>query len=742
MKTEKVFAVKGMHCASCAHIITKNLLTLNAVESVAVDTLNEKASVTFKQTEIPLEILNAKLEPFGYTFDSLNQEAGTPPREDKTNEWENRMLFAFPLAVFTFAVMMWETASRVWLLIPPVPLPMSLAQPLLLLFALAIAISAGKPFLMGVARFLRHGSANMDTLIGLGMTTAFVHGAIIVLFPQTLSFWKTTTTYLDTVIVVIGFVVMGKYMEKRAKMRTGDSLEKLFRLQTKEATIIRAGKNINVPIGEVVVGDSVFIRPGERFPVDGTVLKGASFVDESMITGEPMPVEKTSGAKIVGGTINTNGSLIVQADKVGKDTILARIISLVDKAQRTKAPIESLADKISSVFVPIILVIAAVTFIAWIIFGTQTLGLSVALSWGMAALVGVLVFACPCALGLATPTAIVVAVGKAAGLGILIKDAETLQKLHSVNTLVLDKTGTITQGKPSVVSVKTYMGKNKQEILSLLASLEMHSEHPIAQAIRTHAAHEKALILPLEEFEAIPGKGIRARIHKTEYMAGSIRYMRELGIGLDSEQAENNTTIYLAKGKHLLGRVVVADPLKTDVKKTIERIRHDNISIVLLSGDQKEVVETVAREAGIDTFESGLLPHEKLASIERMQKEGKIIAFVGDGINDAPALAKADVGIAMGTGTDVAIESSGITLVGGNIAHIPSVFTLSRLTMKTIKQNFFWAFIYNSIGIPLVAGILYPLYGWTISPAFAGIAMSLSSISVIANSLRLKTKIL
>jgi Cu2+-exporting ATPase/Cu+-exporting ATPase len=586
----------------------------------------------------------------------------------------------------------------------------------------------------------------MDTLIGIGTSVAYFYSVIITLFPQiTTNLNLPETTFFDITIVVIGFVVFGKFLEARSKLRTGDAIEKLLNLQAKTALVIRGGKEIEISINEVIQGDFIVVKPGAKIPVDGTVTEGSSYVDESMVTGEPMPVQKKVGDSVVAGTINTSGSFIFRATKVGSETLLAQIIKMVEEAQGSRAPIQALADRISAVFVPVVLVIAFTTLGSWLLFGTGSLGFSQALSFGLVSFVGVLVIACPCALGLATPTAIIVGVGKGAKEGILIKDAATLEKLHKVNTVVVDKTGTITKGKPTLVDIQNLSHLKDEEMISIIASLEKKSEHPIAHAIINYAKEKNLSIPEISNFSIQKGKGIQGVVNNIKYFAGNVQLIKDLGISFDTKQLDQytmqgKTPVILATNDSVVGYVMVSDEIKDESKQAINDLHKLGIKVIMLTGDDEKAAQHIASLVGIDEVIAHVMPEDKMNKIKELQSQGNIVAMAGDGVNDAPALAIADVGIAMGTGTDVAIESAGITLLQGDISKLVKAIKLSKMTMRGIKQNLFWAFIFNIIGIPLAAGLFYPIFGWLLNPVFAGLAMAMSSVSVVGNSLRIKTK--
>jgi Cu2+-exporting ATPase/Cu+-exporting ATPase len=587
----------------------------------------------------------------------------------------------------------------------------------------------------------------MDTLIGIGTIAAFLYSFVVSAFEEVLApFINVQHTYYDVTIVVIAFITLGKYLEAVSKLKTGDAIEKLLNLQAKTALVIRDGQEVEISVAEVKHEDRIVIKPGSKIPVDGEIVEGVSFIDESMITGEPMPIERKIGDLVVAGTINTTGSFIFKATKIGSETLLAQIIKMVEEAQGSRAPIQRLADKISGIFVPIVLVLSVVALALWLILGTGPLGFSQAISYGLVSFVGILVIACPCALGLATPTAIIVGVGKGAREGILIKDAATLEKLHKVTAVVMDKTGTITKGKPELVEIKNQSQKTEQDIVSLLASLESKSEHPLAHAIVTYAKEKNIQTQKIDSFEIIKGQGLKGVIGGVEYFAGNERLATSLNLNIKeevfkSETEKGRTPIILATQQELIALFFVADALKDNSKEAIENLYKLGIKkVVMLTGDDKNTAKNIAGQVGITDVIAEVLPEDKLNAIKKLQSEGYVVAMAGDGVNDAPALAQADVGIAMATGTDVAIESAGIALLHGDISKIVKAIKLSKITMRGIKQNLFWAFFYNVVGIPLAGGLFYPIFGWLLSPVFAGLAMALSSVSVVGNSLRIKAK--
>ncbi len=748
MFQSQTFKIKGMHCASCAATIEKTLKKSEGVASAEVNYGTETAKISFDEKKTDPQSLSRTIEPLGYSF-AVDAMAGSmdhaahigagSSKEEKLKELEKmkRNVFsAIPLAAFSALAMIWEIfigAQPVFLYILP-------------LMATYVLFVVGQPYLLGVYRFIRYGAANMETLIGIGTSVAYIYSIIITLFQEQLGqFINIEGVYFDVTIIVITFVALGEYLEARAKLKTGDAIEKLLGLQAKTALVIRNKKEQEISVDLVIIGDLVIVKPGGKIPVDGTITEGSSYVDEAMITGEPMPVGKNLGDTVIAGTINTNGVITFKATKIGSETMLARIIKMVEEAQGSKAPIQALVDKISGIFVPIVLILSFVALGSWLLIGTSYLGLTQAISFGLVSLVSILVIACPCALGLATPTAIIVGVGKGAREGILVKDAATLETLHKVDTVVVDKTGTITKGKPELISLENFSSRNKEALIGILASLEKKSEHPIAHAIVEYASAHKISLSDVGNFENIKGKGIKGAVGGTEYFAGNAKLVADLNILFDGkffahETIQGRTPVILATAKEVLAVALVADKIKDEALEAVKNLHQLGIKIVMLTGDDKNTAAYIAKEVGIDDVVAEVLPEDKLKKIRALQAEGRIVAMAGDGVNDAPALAQADVGIAMATGTDVAIESAGITLLHGDISKLVKAIRLSKITMRGIKQNLFWAFIYNTIGIPLAGGLFYPFFGWTLNPIFAGMAMAFSSVSVVSNSLRLKFK--
>jgi len=603
---------------------------------------------------------------------------------------------------------------------------------------------AGWPFFVRAWASVVYRSPNMFTLIAMGVGSAYVYSALGTiapgLFPEGFRAHGAVETYFDTAVVITALVLVGQVLELRARGRTSSALKQLLGLAPRTARVVRGGQEIDVPITEVRVGDTLRVRPGEKVPVDGLVADGHSAVDESMVTGEPIPAEKSAGDRVTGGTVNATGTLLFTAERVGRDTLLAQIVRMVGEAQRTRAPIQRLADRIAAYFVPAVVLVAAVAFVGWSIWGPPP-----RLAFALVSAVAVLIIACPCALGLATPMAIMVGTGRGASAGVLIKNAEALERLESVDTLVIDKTGTLTEGKPTLASVIAMSGHDEDEVLRLAAALEQGSEHPLAAAILA-GAKTRSLTLPSADgFRAIPGKGIEGRLNGARVALGNAAMMAETGVRFDQGvvdvgklRREGQTVIFLAVDGIAAGVIGVVDPVRATTAEAIADLHREGLHIVMLTGDNETTATAVAGQLGIDDVRADVLPTEKREVVRQLQQEGRIVAMAGDGINDAPALAEAAVGIAMGTGTDVAIESAGITLLKGDLRGIVRARRLSRATMTNIRQNLFLAFVYNAVGVPVAAGILYPFIGVLISPIWASAAMTLSSVSVIGNALRLR----
>jgi len=614
-----------------------------------------------------------------------------------------------------------------------------------LLLATPVVLWCGWPFFQRFWASLVNRSPNMFTLIGLGTGAAYLYSVAATLFPQ---FFPASfrdmhggvAVYFEAAAVIITLVLLGQVLELRARQRTSGAIRELLHLAPQIAHLVSGGTERDVWLEQVKPGDALRVRPGERVPVDGVVREGASAVDESMVTGEPLPVEKSTGDKVTGGTLNASGSFVMAAERVGSDTLLARIVKLVSEAQRSRAPMQRLADKVAGYFVPGVVAAAILAFLGWTIWGPEP-----RMAHALLAAVAVLIIACPCALGLATPMSVMVAVGRGASLGVLVRNAEALETLARVDTLVIDKTGTLTEGKPHLTNVRVLQGTKLTEnaLLSLAASVERASEHPLARAIVRAAEERKLPLAPVTEFQASPGGGVQGRVLGKQVLAGTVRFLGQQGIvldaGGDSDAAESaSTAINVAADGRLVGVLSLSDEIKASTSEAIRALREGGLRVVMLTGDRREAAKNVAAQLGIEEFEAEVLPEQKTDVIEKLKAEGRIVAMAGDGINDAPALAAAHVGIAMGTGTDVAIESAGITLVKGDLRGIVRARKLSRATLRNIKQNLGFAFLYNALGIPIAAGVFYPVFGWSLSPMIASAAMSFSSVSVITNALRLR----
>ena len=682
-------------------------------------------------------ICGMALEPRTVT----SQEEENPELRDMTHRFWISVVLTAPLLAIAMADML-----------PGMPVQHALPSGWLpwiqLVLATPVVLWGGLPFFQRGWTSIVNRATNMFTLIAMGTGVAYLYSFVAAVFPQIfpMSFREmggTPPVYFEAAAAITSLVLLGQVLELRARSRTGAAIRALLDLAPKLARVLRDGKEEDIPLDQVKPGDRLRVRPGEKIPVDGIVLEGGSFVDESMITGESVPVSKEPGNRIIGATVNGTGSLVMQAEHVGSETLLAQIVQMVSQAQRSRAPIQRLADRVSAWFVPAVITIAVVTFVVWTVFGPQP-----RLAHGLVNAVAVLIIACPCALGLATPIAIMVGTGRGAQTGVLIKNAEALETLEKVDTLIVDKTGTLTEGKPRVVSIVPVPGQNQSEgeLLRLAASVEQGSEHPLGAGILQTAKDRSFVLGKARNFQSRTGLGVSAQVEDRYILVGNDRLLEESGIpraGLEQKAEElrrqGQTVVFVAVDSQAAGLIGIADPIKASAAQAVRDLRREGIRLVMLSGDNRVSAETVARELGIDEFEAEVLPERKSEIVRDLQKEGRIVAVAGDGINDAPALAQADVGIAMGTGTDVAIESGGITLVKGDLAGIARARKLSRPTMRNIRQNPFFAFLYNSLGVPIAAGVLYPLFGVLLSPILAAAAMSFSSVSVIANSLRLRS---
>ncbi len=725
------YPVTGMHCASCASVISKKIKKIPGVIDARVNYATEEIEIE-SDKKLSHAILNQDITQLGYEIKALNNESANSQDEKKLHlqTLKQQVIVSLPMAAISIIMMVWES------FFPYPQVAKTFFHHLLPILATYMLFFIGWPYLRAVITFVRTRVANMDTLIGIGTSVAYLYSFTLSAFENVLaSYLPVDHLYYDVTIVVIGFITLGKYLEANSKIKTGEAIEKLLGLQAKTALVIRDGKEVEIPVEELLVGDIVIVKPGVKVPVDGIIVSGSSSLDESMLTGEPLPVDKKIGDNVTGGTLNKQGYLQVRVSVVGQDTILSQIIHMVEVAQGSHASVERLTDKISSIFVPIVLLLSILVFVIWSILGNPLLGL---LSF-----VGILVIACPCALGLATPTAIIVGVGKAAAKGILVKNAESLEKLRAVDYVVLDKTGTITKGLPQVATTMLASKKiSKRDAINLLVSLEKNSEHPLARAINTLVKKDTSLHT-VKKFVSHPGLGIQGEINNKIYYAGNPSFISSLDLMPDSElisemSSRGETPIILASTSEIILYAGLSDTLKDESTAVVKELHKLGVKVAMLTGDHEQTANYIGKQVGIDRVIAGVLPADKAMEVNKLQKQGYKVAMVGDGVNDAPALASAEVGIAMGTGTDVAIESAGITLLGGNLNRLPQAIKIARFTFRVIKQNLFWAFAYNIIGIPVAAGILYPLYGVILNPAIAGAAMAFSSVSVVANSLRLK----
>jgi len=733
-ETKQSFPIKGMHCASCVKVTERALKKVPGVKEAVVNLATEKATVTYNKDNCTPQQLAESIAKTGYKLE-LEEKSDAVIQEEKQKELKllrNKVILSLTLGL----LILWGTFP-VLINTAPFFLKNFWVQ---LLLAIPVQFWAGSEFYKTAISALKHRTSNMDTLVALGTTVAFVYSAFVTIFPQFLmSLRIEAMPYFDVATIVIGLILLGRYFEAKAKAGTSDAIKKLIGLQAKTARLVKGGEEIDVPIEQVQVGDIIRVRPGEKIPVDGEITEGESSVDESMISGESIPVDKAKGDLVVGSTINKSGSFLYKATKIGSETMLSQIIKLVQEAQGSKAPIQRLADTVSSFFVPIVIMLALATFAIWYIFGPTP-----AFLLAMLNTVAVLIIACPCAMGLATPTAIMVGTGKGAEKGILIKDAESLEIANKIQTVIFDKTGTLTNGKPEVTDVVALNNISEDEVLGYAASIEKASEHSLAEAIVKKAVMGRINFHDVIKFQAIAGHGVEGNILNKKIYLGNKRLMDREKIDyspyseqLDKLESEGKTVMLLSVGRKLSGLIAVADTIKEFAKEGIAALQKRNIEVIMITGDNQRTADAISQKLGIKRVLAEVLPDQKEAEVRKIQAEGKKVAMVGDGINDAPALAAADIGIAMGSGTDVAIEAADITLINKDLETVASAIELSKKTMRTIKMNLFWAFGYNVILIPVAMGALYPFFHILLNPIFASVAMAMSSISVVSNSLLL-----
>lgn len=728
---KQTFPVSGMTCAACAVSVESTLKSTEGVKDAGVNFATQTAWVEYKNGQVKPDILQNAVRAIGYDLIIDTEDPKAAQEEAQLKHYHalrQRTIWSSILAIpIVVMAMFMDVPDENWIM---------------MILAAAILFYFGRHFFIHAFRQARHGRANMDTLVALSTGIAFLFSTFNTFYPE---FWTSrgleAHVYFEAAAVIIVFISLGKLLEEKAKSNTSSAIKKLMGLQPKTVKAIIDGQEQEIPIASVQTGYELLVRPGEKIPVDGAVVEGSSFVDESMITGEPVPVEKKTGSKVFAGTVNQKGSFHFKAEKVGSDTLLAQIIKMVQEAQGSKAPVQKLVDKIAGIFVPVVIGIAILTFITWSLAGGDN-----AFTHALLTSIAVLVIACPCALGLATPTAIMVGVGKGAENNILIKDAESLELAHKVNAVVLDKTGTITEGKPLVTDL-IWAEDFDPSLANIFYAMESKSEHPLAEAVVAKLREGTVSKVTLSSFESLTGRGVQAEVNGTTYFAGNKKLLMEQQVPMNADlehkagewQTQAKTVIYFSDDKRILCVVAIADQVKASSKQAIEVLKKRGIDVYMLTGDNESTARAVADQVGLDHFKPELLPSDKANFVKELQYQGKIVAMVGDGINDSHALAQADVSIAMGKGSDIAMDVAKMTLITSDLQSVPRALKLSQKTVMGIRQNLFWAFIYNLIGIPIAAGVLYPINGFLLDPMIAGAAMALSSVSVVSNSLRLRT---
>ncbi|MBN8562104.1 MAG: copper-translocating P-type ATPase [Leptolyngbya sp. UWPOB_LEPTO1] len=737
--------LQGMSCAACTKNIEDAIRSVEGVNECSVNFGAEQATIAYDSRKTNLAEIQQAVDDAGYSAQPMQENvlADEEDADQRERQVQNRKLRrkVWVACIISAVLVIGSLPAMLGLPIPWIP--MELHDPLTqLILTTPVLFWCGASFFIHAWKALKRHTATMDTLVAIGTGSAYLYSLFPTFFPQWfIAQGLAPDVYFEAACVIIALLLLGRLLEHRAKGRTSEAIRKLIGLQARTARVIRQGQEMDVPIAEVTVGDLVIVRPGEKIPVDGEIIEGRSTIEESMVTGESVPVSKQVGDEVIGATLNKTGRFIFRATRVGKDTFLAQIVKLVQQAQGSKAPIQRLADQVTGWFVPVVIAIAIATFILWYnVMGNVTMALIPT--------VGVLIIACPCALGLATPTSIMVGTGKGAENGILIKGAESLELAHKLQTIVLDKTGTITQGKPTVTDFVTVRGtanRNELNLLRLAAAIEQNSEHPLAEAVVHYAQAQTVELTSAQDFEAIAGSGVQGYVADQLIQIGTHRWMTELGIETsilrsqwDRLESLGKTVVWIAVDRQVEAIMGIADAVKPSSISAIRALQKLGLEVVMLTGDNRRTADVIAREVNIQRVFAEVRPDEKAATVETLQSEGKIVAMVGDGINDAPALAQADVGIAIGTGTDVAIAASDITLISGDLQGIVTAIQLSRATIRNIRQNLFFAFIYNVAGIPIAAGILYPFFGWLLNPIIAGAAMAFSSVSVVTNALRLR----